>query len=146
MLAAGSPAPEVSLAGTAGDRFTLAGASGPVLLAFFKVSCPTCQFTFPYLERIAARAPGLAVVGISQDGAGAAAQFSETFGLSFPVYLDEAAAGYPASNAYRITHVPSLFLVEDGRISEAFSGFSRSGLEGLARSFAAPPPFAPGEK
>jgi peroxiredoxin len=27
-------------------------AQGPALLAFFKTSCPVCQLTFPFLERI----------------------------------------------------------------------------------------------
>ena len=147
MLAPGAPAPEVSLSSGGGDGgFTLAGTPGPVLLVFFKASCPTCQFTFPYLERIARGASGLTVAGVSQDGAQTAAQFAEAFGVTFPVYLDDAGAGYPASNAYGIQYVPSLFLVEDGRVTEAVSGFSRAGLEGLARRFGAPSPFAPGEK
>ena len=25
---------------------------GPVVVAFFKISCPVCQFTFPFLERL----------------------------------------------------------------------------------------------
>lgn len=146
MLAAGSPAPGVSLTGVSGDAFSLAGATTPVLLAFFKVSCPTCQFTFPYLERIAASTAGLAVVGICQDNTKAAAEFARAFGLSFPIYLDKPEAGYPASNAYQITQVPSLFLVEAGRISAAVSGFSRGDLEAIARRFGAASPFAPGEK
>ena len=39
---------------------------GPVVLAFFKVSCPVCQFTFPFLERLS-KTSGLQVIGISQD-------------------------------------------------------------------------------
>ncbi len=27
---------------------------GPALLAFYKISCPVCQLTAPYLERLAA--------------------------------------------------------------------------------------------
>ena len=147
MLAPGSPAPDLPpLTGLDGSELTLSDVAGPVLLAFFKVSCPTCQFTFPYLERIAAAAPGLNVIGISQDGAKAASDFAQAFGLTFPVHLDEAKSGYPASNAYQITHVPSLFVVEQARISQSVSGFSRVDLEAIATRFDAPPPFEPGEK
>lgn len=146
MLAPGSPVPALSPAGLDGGNLSLAAVAGPALLAFFKVSCPTCQFTFPYLERIAGSASGLSIAGISQDSATASGDFARAFGLTFPIYLDESKAGYPASNAFRITHVPSLFLVEDGRISEAVSGFSRVDLENIARRFGAAPLFGPGEK
>ena len=48
------PAPQFDLPGLAGDRTSLPDllVSGPVLLAFFKVTCPTCQLTFPFLERL----------------------------------------------------------------------------------------------
>src|SRR4051812_5621389 len=41
-------------------------AAGPALLVFFKVTCPVCQMTLPFLERIHA-ARKLAIHGISQD-------------------------------------------------------------------------------
>ena len=40
-----------------------------------------------------------------------------------PTLLDKEDAGYPVSNAYGLTNVPSLFLVEpDGRISRSQIG------------------------
>ena len=45
---------------------------GPVVAAFFKVSCPVCQLAFPYVERIfkAYKGPGkFTLVGVSQDDA-----------------------------------------------------------------------------
>ena len=146
ILESGASAPEVVVPGTGGDALDVANSPSPLLIAFFKVSCPVCQLTFPYLDRIAQSAGGLRIVGISQDGPKPTAEFARTFGVTFPVYLDDSAAGYRASNAFGITHVPSLFLVENGRIAEAFSGFSRSGLAGLAERFRAPAPFAPGEQ
>lgn len=105
--------------------------SGPVLLAFFKISCPTCQLTFPYLSRISGG--GIRFVGISQDNESLSRAFAQRFGVNFAVLLDEAAEGYPVSNAYRITHVPTMFLIEsDGTIIESFTGFSRADLERLA--------------
>jgi peroxiredoxin len=102
---------------------------GPVLLAFFKISCPVCQYTLPFLDRIRAGS-GIQVIGVSQDSAEATERFQTAFGLHFPMVLDAAADGYPLSNAFRITHVPSVFLVEtDQRISQAFAGFSRRDIE-----------------
>jgi len=57
-LTAGVQAPDFELKDVNGRAFRLGTAltSGPVILAFFKVSCPTCQFTFPHLQRIFASA------------------------------------------------------------------------------------------
>ena len=50
--------------------------------------------------------------------------------------LIDAPRAYPASNAYRITHVPSLFLVEtDGKISQAIEGFSKADHRETGRPF-----------
>jgi peroxiredoxin len=99
---------------------------GPALLAFFKSSCPVCQMTLPFLERIhRGRTPGsLEVYGVSQDDAETTQEFAGEFGIGFPMLLDTEESGYPASNAYGLSHVPSLFLVErDGTISWSLEGF-----------------------
>jgi peroxiredoxin len=116
---------------------------GPALVSFFKVSCPVCQYTLPYLERLS-QSGKVKVIGVSQDDEDATDDFKQSYGLTFPVVLDPADEGYKASNAYAITHVPSLFLVEDGTISMAVSGFSRTDLEELGRRFGAEV-FEPGE-
>src|SRR5665213_159350 len=84
-------------------------AGGPALLAFYKISCPVCQLTAPYLQRLAA-SKVIQVIGISQDDAGATRGFMQRFGVTFPMLLDLSSEDYPASNAYGITSVPSLFL------------------------------------
>ena len=134
MLKAGSRAPEIAAVDVGGASqslsFLLAHTGGPALVVFFKVSCPTCQFTLPFLQRFAER--GLAVVGVSQDNAAATQAFAERYSLQFPMWLDLAGGGYAASNAYQITHVPSLFLVSpDGSIEHAVAGFSREDLEAI---------------
>jgi cytochrome c biogenesis protein CcmG/thiol:disulfide interchange protein DsbE len=128
---AGDPAPAFRLAGLDGTARSLDDilAGGPALLAFFKISCPVCQLTAPYLERLAAN-KAIQVIGISQDDTGATREFMQRFGVSFPTLLDSSKEGYPASNAYGIVSVPSLFLLErDGVIARAFSGFSRRDFE-----------------
>jgi peroxiredoxin len=151
MLAAGERAPEFTLRDAAGGTHSLGEmlGRGPVLLAFFKVSCPVCQYAFPFLERIyqgsgAASGP-VQIAGISQDDAQSTREFIAEFGVSFPVLFDAAGAGYPASNGFGIESVPSLFLIEPGgEIALSESGFSRRDLEAVGERAGAAP-FQPGE-
>jgi peroxiredoxin len=104
-------------------------AGGPALLAFYKISCPVCQLTAPYLQRLAA-STAIQVIGISQDNASATRGFLQRFGVTFPTLLDSSSEDYPASNAYGITSVPSLFLLErDGTVARAIYGFSKRDFE-----------------
>ena len=108
--------------------------NGPVVLAFFKISCPTCQLAFPFLERIHADGSGgWQIVGISQNDRAGTGKFVQRYGVTFPVLLDAASARYPVSNAYGLTHVPSIFVVEpDGAVTHSWIGFSRADFEKLA--------------
>ena len=125
MLAEGDKAPLFELP-------SLEPLSEAVALVFFKVACPTCQFTLPYAQRIADATPQ--VIAISQDDAKATANFHERFQISMKTLLDK--PPYPASTAFRLTHVPSIFLIEpDGVISMAVEGFSKMHLEKLASRF-----------
>jgi len=118
---------------------------GPVLLAFFKISCPVCQLTAPYLQRLSLNNT-LQVIGISQDDAGATRGFAERLGVTFPTLLDLSSEDYPASNAYGISSVPSMFLLErDGTITRAFPGFSKRDFEEIGARVGVLP-FAPGDQ
>jgi len=136
MLEAGARAPEFRLQDLEGRPRTLPEltATGPALVAFFKTTCPVCQLTFPFLDRIhrGQGQPAVTVYGVSQDDPETTTEFNQEFGVTFPTLLDTAETGYPASNAYRISHVPSAFLVEpDGRISWTMEGFDKKALEAL---------------
>jgi peroxiredoxin len=137
-LDAAVPAPEFKLTDTKGGKFSLEEAlnRGPVLLAFFKISCPTCQFTFPYLERLHRGLKGKTVpviVGISQNNQADTNIFLKQFGVTFPVLLDSS-KGYPVSNAYGITNVPTLFYISrDGTIEISSVGWSRKDLEQITQ-------------
>jgi peroxiredoxin len=141
MLATGAQAPEIQLPDLNGHPFTLAQAlkNGPVILAFFKISCPTCQLTFPFLQRLADAAPSTLLIAVSQDDASGTREFQARVGVSMPTLLDIPRA-YPASNAYQITSVPSLFVVEpDRKISFAIEGFSKAAIEALGERFGGSP-------
>ena len=127
-------APEFSLTSLSGESQSLSGllASGPVLLAFYKASCPVCQLTLPYIERLSRGS--LRVVTISQDGEQETQRFRQRFELTLPALFDRAEDRYPASNSFGITHVPALFLVEPGGVvSMAGSGFRKKELETLGQ-------------
>src|SRR5215831_4318246 len=105
-IQAGVKAPDIKLPLLDGREFSLnhARQRGPVVVAFFKVSCPVCQFAFPYLERIYqayGKSGKTTIVGISQDNAQDTTAFNRNFGISFPTLLDEIGR-YPASNAYKL--------------------------------------------
>src|SRR5271166_4524601 len=78
-LSTGVRAPGFTLPTVGGKPVTLDEAlqKGPVVLAFFKVSCPVCQYAFPFLERVyrANQGANVTVLGISQDNQGDTKEF-----------------------------------------------------------------------
>src|SRR4030095_7757265 len=78
-IVAGNPAPNFSLKSLDGQNFSLAESlkNGPVVLSFFKVSCPVCKFTFPFLERLHQRYKfeNVTFLGVSQDNTSASRDF-----------------------------------------------------------------------
>jgi peroxiredoxin len=154
-IVAGNSAPGFSLAGMDGNKHSLNTLTerGPAVLAFFKVSCPVCQFTFPFLQRLYERfgGDGVSFAGVSQDDARATEKFRDEYGVRFPVLLDE--KDYPASNAYRLTSVPTIFLIDtSGTVKVSSMGFVKNDLEAIARELAdwrrtpLTPLFLPNEK
>ncbi len=85
--------------------------------SFFQISCPVCQYAFPFLERIykAHGGKNVTIVGVSQNEKKGAAAFIEEFGLTFPILLDDTNA-YPVSNAYGLDRT---------RTQQVFSGLGR---------------------
>src|SRR5215469_7444977 len=139
-LASGSKAPNVELKTLDGKHFLLEDelSRGPVVLAFFKVSCPTCQYALPFLERLykAYGHKGVKLVGVSQNNSTETAQFTKQFGITFPVLLDDTSR-YPASNAYGLTNVPSIFwIAEDGEIEISSVGWIKSDFDAINRKMA----------
>lgn len=139
-LPAGKEAPEISLPALDGSRFSLHDAlkRGPVLVAFFKVSCPVCQYTFPFLERLHQNYGGqkITIVGISQNGQRDTAAFLKEYGITFRTLLDDP-EGYAVSNAYGLTNVPTLFLIgQDGRIEITSVGWVKQDVEDVNRKLA----------
>ncbi len=138
-LMQGAIAPRFKAQLLGGETFSF-GADACCLLAFFKVNCPTCQYTFPFLERLYQNKlqahpgdPGarVQIYGISQNSAEETLAFADRFAITFPVLLDDT-HGFPVSNAYGITNVPTLFLISSaGQIEFTSVGWSRDHMETL---------------
>jgi peroxiredoxin len=130
-ISAGQTAPAFDLTATDGLRYSLEEAltTGPVLAAFFKVTCPSCQLTLPFVDRLYQQFSGhtLHVWGISQDTVRDSKRFAEHFGVSFPILIDE--EPYETSGEYGLVYVPTLFLINQQREVEiSGNGFSKGDL------------------
>ncbi len=138
-IVTGQKAPLFSLRDANGQAFSLKDAlqKGPVVAAFFKISCPVCQFTFPFLQRLFKTYGGknAAFWGISQDDARDTKEFCAEYGVTFPALLDE--EGYSVSNQYGLTNVPTFFLIDtDGAVKVSCVGFGKPEIEQIASELA----------
>ena len=139
LIKAGKLAPPFGLNATDGKTYSLPEAlkNGPVLAAFFKVTCPTCQYTFPFLERLhqQLRANGAQIWGIAQDGVKDSQRFARDYSVTFPILIDD--KPYRVSREYGLEYVPTLFLFEpDGAIAFETEGFNKRDLIEIQRSLA----------
>ncbi|MCI0331486.1 MAG: TlpA family protein disulfide reductase [candidate division Zixibacteria bacterium] len=123
MIKTGNTAPALSLAGTDGKKHGLDEIKnkGIGFFAFFKVSCPTCQYTFPFLERIHQKIKdkGIPFWGIVQDPMDKALEFARQYGTSFPHLIDD--RPHLVSKIYGISIVPTWYLL-DGNLKVLATG------------------------
>ncbi len=155
-LTPGTQAPDFTLPSMDDKQFSLraALARGPVVAAFFKISCPTCQYAFPFLQRIyeAHGNKAVTIVGISQNTRNDTTAFVKEYGITFPILLDDTRS-YPVSNAYGLTNVPTIFWIgQDGYVEVSSVGWIRKEMEEFNRRAAqafsgvAQPLFRPDEQ
>lgn len=135
----GAPAPEFTLEGIDGRRYSLreALAGGPALLVFFKSTCGTCDLAFPYINRLrAAYGDGWRLWAVGQDPPHRAREYAHRLGMNYPVLPDS--VDYAVSKQYDPPSTPALFLVDaDGRVAYTSHGFSKDDLNELSRLLAA---------
>jgi peroxiredoxin len=155
-LLPGTSAPDFTLPILDGKKFSLREAltRGPVVAAFFKISCPVCQYALPFLDRIfkAYGNKNVTIVGVSQNERKDTAAFIREYEITLPVLLDDTNT-YPVSNAYGLTNVPTVFwIAQDGEIEISSVGWVRKEIEDINRRAAgatgdgAKPVFQPGEQ
>jgi peroxiredoxin len=137
LLAPGTKAPAFSLRTPTGDRVTLAGLRGKVvLLEFFATWCPHCAAEAPHLMTIFASLPHsrYAFVSVNADGetAPSVLAYHIYFGFPFPALLDpssdpgnfhhEGSRG-PVSLAYKVPSFPTFYVIDArGRVAWAGLG------------------------
>jgi thiol-disulfide isomerase/thioredoxin len=109
---------------------------GPVVLAFFKTTCPVCQMAAPKVQALAEA--GVRVVAVGEDPPAEIQAYAGRYGQKV-TNLSEPSP-YPASDAYGIDTVPTLVLVdEDGTVRDAVVSWDRDGWNRLAAAAGAPP-------
>jgi peroxiredoxin len=140
-LAAGKVAPDFTLTTTDGKSVNLQELlqRGTVVLAFFKVTCPVCQYAFPMYERMAQahKNAGASFLGICQNGVADAKAFAREYGVTFSIAIDNDANQYAVSNAYGLTNVPTLFYIApDGEIEVSSVGWSKADVDDVNRRLA----------
>jgi len=101
------------------------------LIVFYKVTCPTCQLTLPFVERLFKNyGEVVSFVGISQDSCKDTLRFMNNYGLTFPQLSDE--NGYRVSIEFDIQTVPTIYLLDASRkVVFVEEGFVKSSMEKL---------------
>jgi peroxiredoxin len=138
LLEAGAKAPDFTLPLLDGGETSLSQivSGGAALLPFFKISCPVCQLTLPFLQRIH-NAGATKIYGISQNDAADTRDFAQRYQLSFPILLDPEKR-FPVSNAYGISSVPTMFLIDPpGVVSRVMQGWHKQEIASLGVAFTA---------
>ena len=106
----------------------------PRILFFYKVTCPVCQLAAPVAERIEQAVPGR-ITGVGQDAEPDLRAFAQEYGVTFPSVRD--APPYPASRAYGVRVVPTLFLVQSGEVRDVVESWDREGFNRITGALAA---------
>lgn len=151
MLRAGDRAPSFTLTDIdTGNPVTDPWTDGPIVLAFFKSTCPVCQMAAPKVKAFADG--GARVTAIGEDPPPKLNDYVDRFHQRVPTLSEP--APYEVSAAYGLTVVPSVFLVDgDGVVRDAVAGWDRERWNGLAHKAGASPvsgegdgmpPFRPG--
>jgi Peroxiredoxin len=122
-----------------GGEISLPGDVGrlPLLLAFFRVSCDTCDVAFPYINRLQAAYPdGWRLWAVSQDAAERTAAYRDRFAITCPVLIDDPALA--VSRAYDPPSTPTLVLIgPEGSVEYVSEGFAKDDLNEISARLAA---------
>lgn len=141
ILQPGAIAPDFTLPNAQGNLYSLSDLAGAglVWLTFFKISCPTCQSSLHFIDRLAHRMNGAtpAVWTISQDPTDPTEMFNKEFEISVPQLFDSEEASFPVSDSYGIETVPTTFLIDQaGRIQQVSVAWDRAEFEAMAAELA----------
>jgi len=133
-LPAGADAPLFTLPDGEGQPRGLADitATGPALLAFFKTSCPTCRLAMPVVGELQRRyGDAIPVVAVTQTSMDTTKPWLAENGFAGAV-LDDEQDRFAVSRAYDVQVVPTLVLVDGGRVMATTEGWDRDRMNGWA--------------
>ena len=106
----------------------------PLVLFFYKVTCPVCQLAAATVEVFERGYPGR-IRGVGQDPPAKLAAFSSEHGMTFRVTADD--PPYLVSARYGIRVVPTTFLVgADREIQDVVESWDRDGLNRVSKRVA----------
>jgi peroxiredoxin len=135
----GTSAPPFTLPSLDGGELSLPGDVGrlPLLLAFFRVACDTCDVAFPYINRLREAYPGgWRLWAVSQDAAERASVYRDRFAITCPVLIDDPALA--VSRAYDPPSTPTLVLIApEGSVEYVSEGFAKGDLNEISARLAA---------
>lgn len=137
-LEPGALAPHFTLLGLDGRDYSLTGDRNgePLLLAFFRARCATCDVAYPYINRLKEAYPdGWQLWSVCQDDPDRAQDYAGRFALNHPVLLD--GAELQVSRLYDPPSTPALYLIDRaGRIALTSEGFAKDDLNEVGRRIA----------
>lgn len=151
MLALGDRAPSLELSDAAtGESVTDPWREGPVVLAFFKTTCPVCQMAAPKVQALAEA--GVRVVAVGEDPPAEIRAYADRQGQKVTTLSEP--PPYAVSDAYDLETVPTLVLVDEaGTVRDAVESWDRdawnrfaedAGGTAVSREGDGLPPFRPG--
>ena len=135
----GAQAPAFTLTDLDGGARSLSelDAGDLLLLVFYHRACATCRTIAPILGHMSRtlQSPHAKMWGISQQGDDESAAFALEHDFKMPVLIDEPPC--VVSEAYGLTNVPTLFLIDGGRtIIKSCVGFSKTDFADFAAALA----------
>jgi peroxiredoxin len=143
ILQQGARPPPLTLTTLRGEPFE---SDGKLTLAvFFKTTCPTCQYAWPFFERLYReyRDARFDMVGISQHDHSKTARYQREYRATFPHAVD---ADFHFSRQFDPPFVPTAFLIDEaGRIAQVVEAWDRDGINDLSLQIARRLGFAPRE-
>ena len=104
-------------------------------VVFYKVTCPVCQMAAPVIDLLERSYPGR-VVGVGQDPVEALGEFARDFEMRAVASRPDLPP-YEMSNAYGIESVPTVVLVDGGRVVDVVPAWDRDGYNRVSAELAA---------
>ncbi len=130
-LGKGEKALDFSLSSIDGNQVSLKDIEGFKVLVFYKVTCPTCQLTLPFINKLYKKyGDRITFLGIGQDSLEDLKIFKNKYELDFVQLSDT--PKYPVSKSYDIRVVPTTYLLdENNEILFMEEGFVKRSIEEL---------------